>query len=207
LQPFYNYPRIDYSIAVLFISLISLGIIMATAQHLAKRVDEARQAFLRQANLFSERTSKWKSSPDSWCATEIIEHLFWAEQGGVLGMWKSLYANREGKSFWEGEPLHKGLTIEEIITKTWKEKEIVPAVAAPRMSGPLAFWIISLDGLQQNLDALAKELTPDDLKIMTQPHPISGPLDMHQRFEFLRFHLNRHQQQLIDIYSQLTVQL
>jgi hypothetical protein len=57
---------------------------MATAQHLAKRVDEARQAFLRQANLFSERTSKWKSSPDSWCATEIIEHLFWAKQGGVL---------------------------------------------------------------------------------------------------------------------------
>jgi len=67
------------------------------------------------------------------------------------------------------------------------------------MSGPIKFWIISLAGLQQQLDELAKELTDADLSIMTYPHPISGALNMRQRFEFLRFHLNRHEEQLKEI--------
>jgi hypothetical protein len=176
---------------------------MATVEQLARQIAEARKTFLAQANLFSEPASKWKSSPETWCATQIVEHLFWAEQGGLLGMWKSLNGHREGKTVWQVENPHSGLTIEEIITKTWKEKEVVPAIAAPRMGGPIAFWIISLNSLQNNLDKLAKELTGDDLEIMTQPHPISGPLNMHQRFEFLRFHLNRHEKQLKEIYVHL----
>src|SRR5215471_5254614 len=173
---------------------------MATTQQLVSLVSDARQSFVASANLFSEHTSKLKATPETWCATEIVEHLFWAEQGGVLGMWKSLNAHQEGKTVWQGETPHRGLTIEEIIAKTWKEKEIVPAIAAPRMGGPITFWIISLNCLQNNLGELAKELEDDDLQIMTQPHPISGPLNMHQRFEFLRFHLNRHEKQLKDIY-------
>jgi hypothetical protein len=176
---------------------------MAAVQQLARQVAEARRNLIAQANLFSEYSSKWKATPENWCATEIVEHLFWAEQGGVLGMWKSLDAHREGRALWHGESPHNGLTIAEIVSRTWKEKEIVPSIAAPRMSGPIAFWIISLNGLQHNLDSLAKELTDDDLKIMTQPHPISGPLNMHQRFEFLRFHLNRHEKQLKEIYLHL----
>jgi hypothetical protein len=176
---------------------------MATVEELTRQVAEARQAFIAQANLFSEHSSKWKASPENWCATEITEHLFWAEQGGLLGMWKSLHGHREGKPVWPGANPHKDLTIEEIVNKTWEEKEIVPPIAAPRIGGPIAFWIISLNDLQNNLNALAKELTDDELQIMTQPHPISGPLNMHQRFEFLRFHLNRHEKQLKEIYRHL----
>jgi hypothetical protein len=179
---------------------------MSTVEQLTKKVAVARPALIAQVNLFTEHFSKWKGSPENWCATEIVEHLFWAEQGGVLGMWKSLHGYRDGKPVWAGQNPHEDLTIEEIINKTWKEKEIVPPVAAPRMGGPIAFWIISLNDLQNNLNALAKELTDNELQIMTQPHPISGPLNMHQRFEFLRFHMSRHQQQLKDIYSQLPPQ-
>ena len=172
---------------------------MPTTSQLISEIADARKAFIDEVSVFSESDSKWKAAPETWCATEITEHLFWAEQGGVLGMWKALHTHRQGKSVWEGEEIYKGLPIEEIINRTWKEKETVPAVAAPRMSGPIKFWIISLAGLQQQLDELAKELTDADLKIMTYPHPISGPLNMRQRFEFLRFHLNRHEEQLKEI--------
>lgn len=179
---------------------------MSTKNELVQQIADARKAFIDEVSKFSEPLSKWKASEEEWCATEIIEHLFWAEQGGVLGMWKSLNAHRHGKKVWEGEEVHEGLTIEEVVDKTWKSKETVPPVAAPRMGGPITFWIISLSGLQNQLDALGKELTDDELKIMTQPHPISGPLNMRQRFEFLRFHLDRHKSQVIDIYKRLVEQ-
>src|SRR5262249_13777593 len=109
---------------------------MPTKTELIKQIADARKKFIDAVSKFSESDSKWKATNDSWCATEITEHLFWAEQGGILGMWKSLQANRVGKKIWEGEETHKGLSIEEIIDKTWKEKEIVPTVAAPRFGGP-----------------------------------------------------------------------
>ena len=178
------------------------NISMTTVAELIKQIADARKSFIDVASMFSESSSKWKVTAETWCATEITEHLFWAEQGGVLGMWKSLCAHREGKSNWQGDTPHKGLPIEEIVNKTWKEKETVPVVAAPRLGGPIVFWIVSLHDLQNNLDEFAKELTDRDLEIMTQPHPISGPLNVHQRLEFLRFHLKRHQRQLEEIRSQ-----
>jgi hypothetical protein len=176
---------------------------MRTTSRLISEIADARKAFIDEVSVFSESQSKWKSSSESWCATDITEHLFWAEQGGVLGMWKALHAHRHGKPVWEGDEIHRGLPIEEIIKRTWKEKENVPAIAAPRMSGPIKFWIISLASLQQQLNEMVKELTDADLSIMTYPHPISGPLNMRQRFEFLRFHLNRHEEQLKEIRKQM----
>lgn len=176
---------------------------MRPTSRLITEIAYARKAFIDEVSVFSESQSKWKSSSESWCATDITEHLFWAEQGGVLGMWKALHAHRHGKPVWEGDEIHRGLPIEEIINRTWKEKENVPAIAAPRMSGPIKFWIISLASLQQQLNELVKELTDADLNIMTYPHPISGPLNMRQRFEFLRFHLNRHEEQLKEIRKQM----
>jgi len=179
---------------------------MPTTAQLIGQIADARKAFIDEVNVFSEPLSKWKASPESWCVTEITEHLYWAEQGGVLGMWKALHAHREGRPVWDGDVPHKDLPIEEIINRTWKPKEIVPPVAAPRQGGPIAFWIISLAGLQEQLNGLVKELTNSDLKIMTYPHPISGPLNMQQRLEFLRFHLNRHSHQVNEIYKQLLSQ-
>jgi hypothetical protein len=176
---------------------------MPTKTELIRQIADARKSFIDEVSVFSESLSKWKAAPESWSATEITEHLFWAEQGGILGMWKSLLADREGKKVWEGEEIHKGLSIEQVISKTWQPKEIVPAVAAPRLGGPISFWIISLAGLQEQLDVLAIELDDSDLKIMTPPHPISGPLNIQQRFEFLRFHLDRHQNQVKEIHQRL----
>jgi hypothetical protein len=42
------------------------------------------------------------------------------------------------------------------------------------------------------LEAFGDEITDDELRLIAHPHPISGPLSFGQRFEFLRFHIDRH---------------
>lgn len=165
-------------------------------QQLLNDVAEARRAYLTSIAHFSEQQATYKPTPDSWNAVEITEHLFWAEQGAILGMWKTLLGIRAGTLSYEADQPHRGLPIDEIIRRTWQEKEIVPAVAAPRMGGPLAYWAAALHGLQDTLTALGSVLTDNDLLRMAHPHPISGPLSFGQRFEFLRFHIDRHRGQV-----------
>jgi hypothetical protein len=49
------------------------------------------------------------------------------------------------------------------------------------------------------LEALAEAMQPMDPEQIIHPHPISGPLNIYQRMEFLRFHLDRHQQQVANL--------
>jgi len=172
---------------------------MNTVEHLIARVKDARQSYLHQIQNMSEEQAAWKPTPDVWNVVEITEHLYWAEQGGILGMWKTLYAIRTAKMDPVLESKYQNLSIEEIIQRTWKEKEQVPAVAAPRIGGTLIFWRHALASLQPILDAFGQDLKQDELRFQAQPHPISGPVDFHQRLEFITFHLKRHEGQVANL--------
>lgn len=163
---------------------------------LINEVSVARKAYLDQLQSISEERAQWKPKSDVWSIVEITEHLFWAEQGGIVGMWKTLHAIREGKMEMKFESVHQNMPIEEIIQLTWQPKEIVPSVAAPRLGGPLTFWMVSLHGLQDVLNSFGQDLKEEELRIQAHPHPISGPMDFQQRLEFLRFHIYRHKDQV-----------
>jgi hypothetical protein len=176
---------------------------MITVEKLIKDISIARHSFIDQMKPFSEEQAQWKPSSETWNMVDITEHLFWAEQGGILGMWKTLHAIRDGKIERRYESDHKDMTIEQIIELTWRPKEIVPAVAAPRMGGPLAFWSDSLNSLQAILEAFGHDLKDEELRIQAHPHPISGAMDFQQRLEFLRFHINRHKEQVAGLIHEL----
>ncbi|AKD57102.1 DinB family protein [Spirosoma radiotolerans] len=168
--------------------------------HLNQLLEEVALARVRYSNAVSKLTdqqAQWKPSPDVWSALDNTEHLYWAEHGAIWGMWRAYYAKRAGSPVWEGELIHKGLPIETIIERTWQPKEKVPAIAAPRMGGPLAFWLSAFNSLQQPLHDLSVALANEDHESIIHPHPLSGPLDIHQRYEFLRFHIDRHKDQVL----------
>lgn len=177
---------------------------MNKVQKLIQDVSASRSMYINQINEITESQAQWKPGPDAWNITEITEHLFWAEHGGIAGMWKTLHAIREGKIESKHESIHQNMPIEQIIDLTWQPKEIVPAVAAPRLDGPLAFWIISLNSLQELLDAFGKDLNENELRLQAHPHPISGALDFNQRIEFLRFHIDRHRGRVTEILSEVS---
>jgi hypothetical protein len=61
---------------------------MYKVQKLIGEVSSARKAYLNQIKNISEIQAQWKPEPEVWSVIEITEHLFWAEQGGIAGMWK-----------------------------------------------------------------------------------------------------------------------
>jgi DinB superfamily len=174
---------------------------MNNLQTLIDQVSEARRQFIAVAKDASADQAIFKPSEDSWCIVDIVEHMVWAEQGGINGMWKALEGIRSNKPVWTGEFIHKGLPIEKIIELTWREREKVPESAKPRWGGPLAYWIVALNGCQVSLQALGSALAYSDCENVIYPHIMSGPLNVIQRMEFLRFHLNRHQRQIEKIKS------
>lgn len=179
---------------------------MTNTSKIAQLIGEvavARNSFISFMEDISERDASFKPAEGEWSITDVTEHLFWAEQGGIYGMWKMLYAIRNGTSEHTYESIHKGWGIEKIIGETWKEKEQVPAVAAPRLGGTLAFWKFSLSSLQQVLEAFGNDIREDELRLQAHPHPISGAMDFQQRLEFLRFHIQRHHGQVQSIIGQL----
>jgi len=177
---------------------------MNTVQNLINDVWSARSLYLERIANITEVQGHWKPDPDVWSITDITEHLFWAEQGGIVGMWKTLHAIRHGEVMQTYDSIHKDMPIEQVIDLTWKSKEKVPSVAAPRFGGPLSFWKLSLNSLQQLLGAFGQDLKEDELRLQAHPHPISGALDFHQRIEFLRFHINRHKDQVSQLLSTMT---
>lgn len=169
---------------------------MPKVEMLVHQVREARNSYCNRISAITETQAQWKPSQDAWSVIEITEHLYWAEQGGILGMWKTLYAIRSGQMEKRFDSVHLNLSVEEIITRTWKEKEQVPPVAAPRQGGTLIFWRYALTSLQSVLEGFGLDLHDDELRMQAHPHPISGAMDFQQRLEFLAFHIQRHEAQI-----------
>lgn len=169
---------------------------MNKVDELIHSIRATRTAYLFQLKNFGEEQGARRPSPEAWNAVEITEHLYWAEHGGILGMWKTLYAIRQGSMARTLSSDHQNMTIQEIINRTWKPKEQVPAVAAPRMGGTLVFWREALGSLQPIVECFGSDIKPDELRLQAHPHPISGAMDFQQRLEFIAFHIKRHHEQV-----------
>ena len=165
---------------------------MEQLKNMLEKVEIARKRYINLVKQLTPEQGLFKPSPEEWSAAEITEHLVYAENGGICGMWEAIENTRSGITNWAGLNENEGLNIEEIINRTWKEKEQVPPLASPRMGGPLAFWIAAFENNQGLLNKLTIELEGMDLENIIQPHPISGPLNVIQRYQFLRFHIDRH---------------
>jgi hypothetical protein len=173
-----------------------IGETMNKIDDLIAEVKESRICYIEIVRNLSVEQGLFKPSADSWSVSEITEHLVHAEFGGIVGMWKALEGLKKNDPPWKGEHTNKGLTIEEVVDRTWKEKENVPEGAGPRFGGPHIFWTDALNSCQFMLERLAAELRDKQLDTIIYPHPISGPLDAGQRFAFLRFHMDRHRNQV-----------
>lgn len=172
---------------------------MHDLQTYLQRIAIARQQFIQEASNLSHAQVQFKPSPESWSICQITEHIVWAEQIGINRMWQAVNGAKNNLPVWQGEAIHHGLSIEEIIEKTWQTKEKVPEVAKPHWGGPIEYWIAGLKACQKVLDKLAVELEGFDPSQIIYPHPISGPMNLWQRLDFLRFHLDRHREQIMRV--------
>ncbi len=165
---------------------------MPTAQELIADVSRARQKMLALVTNLTPSQAAFKPSPVEWSVLENIEHVTLAEITGIAKIWQAAEGLRDGTPVFIGEHTNRGLTIEEIVARTWKPKEIAPPIATPHIGGPLAYWVAYSNSCQLVLEQLIPALDGLDLAEVIFPHFLCGPLDAAQRLEFLRFHIERH---------------
>lgn len=176
---------------------------MPTVPGLIADVVVARERVIAAVEDMSPAQAAFRPGPEEWSATEVIEHLVLAEQSGINRIWQAAEGQRLGRPVWSGEAVHRGLPIEEVIARTWRDKELAPPNATPEAGGPLAYWTACLRACQPVLETLGAALDGLDLTAVIFPHFLSGPLDAYQRLEFLRWHLDHHRAQVADIKAAL----
>ena len=158
-------------------------------------VERERASLLDLVEPLDETQCAFRPTLAQWNVVEVLEHLYLAEIGGIAKIWAALLDVRAGRP-WGGAMPHKGRSIEDVIDRTWKAKEVAPPVATPHIGGPKAAWVSALRSLTSPLRDLAGELQDEELDQVVFPHALSGPLDARQRLEFLRFHMERHSAQI-----------
>lgn len=168
---------------------------------LLDEVVKVRSRYVRLAKTINERQAQHRPRPGAWNAVELTEHLYWAEQADLWGMWQAWQTHGDGTSGWTGERVNQDLSIEEVIERTWQPSEQAPANALPRMGGSLAYWCAMLWSLHSALIAFARTVQRTDLEAIIYPHPVSGPLDVRQQLEFIRFHIDRHRRQVENLFA------
>ncbi len=168
---------------------------MDHAQELIQQVEQARRKFTGAVSALSDRQSTFKPAPDEWSVVEVVEHLYLAEISGVAKIWAALRFVQSGVHWTDPLP-NRGKPIEMIIAETWKTKETAPPIATPHIGGPLSFWLSATRSLTMMLDELGTALQSVRLEEVVFPHFLCGPLDSRQRLEFLRFHIERHADQV-----------
>ena len=172
---------------------------MCKVDDLIQRVQDARVRFIQNISDLNHEQALFKIAHDKWSILENTEHIVWAEKIGICKMWMSVEDFKKNPVVWANRPIHDGLSIETIIEKTWRPQEQAPEVAKPHWGGTLDFWIAALQANQPVLEKLGKMLIGLDLEQIIYPHPISGPMNVVQRLDFLIFHLDRHRQQINSI--------
>ena len=169
---------------------------MAVASTLIKEVETERTRLVSLVEQLTDEQATFKPLPEVWSVNEKLEHLVLAETSGVSKIWSAAEGLRKMKPVWVGEHTNRGLLIEDVISRTWKAKEIAPPIATPHISGPLSYWLEYFLLSQDLLRKLGLLLEGLDLQAAVFPHFLCGPLDAGQRIEFLRFHMVRHRKQI-----------
>ena len=94
------------------------------------------------------------------------------------------------------ESKNHGLTIEQIVENTWQKRTKFRRLLLQNGAVHLEFWMTNLANCQLLLRELQLYAVDVNLELAIYPHPISGPLNIIQRLEFLRFHMARHRDQI-----------
>lgn len=160
------------------------------------KVEVVRENFIQACSGLTKEESIFKESEDSWSITDIAEHIVRAEWGGVNGIWTAIDGYKHNQPVWTGDNMNRGLSIEEIVEKTWLPHQPAPEPARPQWGGPIEFWLLCLRNCKITLEETYRQMEGLDPEQIIYPHPLSGPLNVFQRMEFLRYHMERHQRQI-----------
>ncbi|NNF27716.1 MAG: DinB family protein [Gemmatimonadetes bacterium] len=161
-----------------------------STDRLLQEVEAARSALVAYLEPMEPEDAHTPIGEGRWSPIEYLEHLVRAEEATVWRMFKAVEEERRGllgpRSSTPGD------TIEQVVERTWEEREEAPPLAVPRLGGAMSYW---LERMKRNTDLLsrfASMVREEELDVFAYEHPISGPFTLRQGIDFVRFHIDRH---------------
>lgn len=167
---------------------------MQTVRELVADIERARSALLDLLRSIGPGRMAVSIGKDRWSPTQYLEHLVRAEEATLWRMFKAI---DDWRRFDEvlASPTPEA-TIEEIVARTWREREEAPPLAVPQLGEPGSYWMARMRRNASLVREFAELVREQELDSLAYPHPISGPFTMRQGLEFIRFHIDRHRGQL-----------
>lgn len=156
------------------------------------KIKISRDRIMNEVTGLSSTQASKKLDENSWNIQEVIEHLVLAERGGYNLICTAAEKFNSDNPIWSAISENDGLSIEEVIERTWKPKEDAPESATPKGNWSLSIWISHLKNCDDLLSDLPTKLDGLPLTKVIYPHFLCGPLNVIQRLEFIRFHIDRH---------------
>jgi len=131
-----------------------------------------------------------------WSPIEYLEHLVRAEEATLWRMFKAVEDWRARGEVLRSPTPHA--RIEDIVRRTWNAREEAPALAIPSLGSSGPYWSVRMRRNAALVSAFAELVEESELDELAYPHPISGPFTLRQGLEFIRFHLDRHRQHILE---------
>lgn len=160
------------------------------AGRLIADIERARQALLGLLESIDPGRMAVPIGDGRWSPTQVLEHLVRAEEATLWRMFKAVDdARRRGEVLASPTPND---SIEEIVARTWREREEAPPLAVPQLGEPGSYWMARMRRNAPLVEEFAELVREEELDALAYPHPISGPFTLRQGLEFVRFHIDRH---------------
>jgi hypothetical protein len=91
---------------------------MPEVRRLIEAAALARDRVVRAVDGLSPAQAAFRPAPSEWSVTENVEHLAIVEVRYANRIWAAADGIRQGRPIWQGEPVLRGRTIEELVA-TW----------------------------------------------------------------------------------------
>lgn len=147
-----------------------------------------RQEVWQEVELLSDEEINRKPSPDRWSIAQILEHLYLTELSVARQMKKA--AERADT------PLPGEKPIRLLLDRSLRVKVPIPAMEPSDDYKTIDSLKEKLCHSQKVFAGVLRDLTPDQLKRSSMPHPLFGTMSLEQWIEFVRLHEQRHLEQI-----------
>lgn len=162
-------------------------------------IDAARGRLVASVEGLSAEQASFRSAPDGWSITEIMEHLSLVEHS-VARLFHVMLAKAEAAGATRAEgaagAAFAPVSIEQFVEALRERKLQAPDAARPGGEVSIADALARLRESRATLHNLRARLELVDGAAVRYPHPAAGPLDLYQWLLFIGAHEERHLKQI-----------
>ena len=176
--------------------------IYTSVPQIYEAIDETRKRLYQTVEGLSEEQAHTRPDPNSWSATDIIEHLTIMEERLLRMMMVMLTKAEAASTPANGATVEmEAFSLDKFIERSRNEKYVAPEAVRPNRTETIAALLMRMRQSRAGLHALRPRIEATNLASVTYPHPAFGPLNFYQWLALIGLHEERHLRQIQSVLS------